>query len=111
MSGVGAVLFNVLALCVLATIAYGQELELVLVAFVVAQVLVFASHLVVLRAAGRIDLLDGLNILNLGFLVHFTLAPVLLFTDAMEGFYTALWNPEDIPKALVLIQLTCVCVQ
>lgn len=80
-------------------------------AFVCAQLILFGSHLLVLRAAGPVDLLDGLNILNLGFLFHFTLAPVLLAGGVIPAFYETLWDPADIPWALVLLQVMCVAVQ
>ncbi|MFZ5862166.1 MAG: hypothetical protein ACOYXR_04905 [Nitrospirota bacterium] len=71
----------------------------------------YASHFLYLRCYRQADILDALNILNLGLFLHFTVAPFLLYFQVMPAFYESLWDWEAFPSALVLIHAFCVMVQ
>lgn len=108
---VKVILINVVALSCLYYTSVMASKELSLWVFGISQIILYGSHFVYLWHRSEYDLLDALNVLNLGFFLHFTLAPFLLYYNIMPVFYESLWNYEDFPKALVLVHALCVTIQ
>jgi hypothetical protein len=105
------VLVNLMVLCCLYYVSVTASQEASLWMYGIAQILLYGSHLVFLRWAGQQDLLEALNILNLGLFLHFTPAPFLLYYGIMPPLYHELWDGNDFSEALLLTQTLCVLTQ
>lgn len=109
--GISIVVLNLGVLALLWLLGAAVTSGLLLWMYGLAQLVLYLSHVLYLLRANAHDPLDGLNVLNLGFFLHFTLVPFLIWYEVMPAFYASLWEPADFARALVLAHATGVAVQ